>query len=346
MRQVTVFNYNIPMAAGVVLRDRQVKSRQGLLVRLEEAGREGWGEIAPLPGFSAETMPQAQAEALRWLQRWRTGEETGRALLASSLSPRLSGSLSSSSPLQHHTPDLSPSVAFGLSCALAELAGVLPSTGNYSGAMLCTGDPDELIAQLSQLSQPVAKLKVGLYEAARDGITASLLLEAVPTLMLRLDANQQWSLEKARQFARFVPASLRARIAFIEEPCRTQQDSRLFAQETGIALAWDESSRIPGYIPAAEPHLSTIVIKPMLVGSLVAVCETITRAGEAGLQAVISSSVESSLGLTQLARIAHWLTPGVAPGLDTLSLMQQQLVRPWPGSPLPLLTCESLAVTW
>lgn len=336
MRRATLFNYNILVTAGVVLRDRRVASRHGLLVRLEEAGREGWGEIAPLPGFSTETAAQAQAETLRWLQGWRSGAETGHGLLTP-----VSPSLSSSAPLPKEH-GLSPSVAFGLSCALAELAGLLPSAGNYSGAMLCTGDPDELIVQLNQRPQPVAKLKAGLYEAVRDGITASLLLEAVPTLRLRLDANQQWSLEKARQFARFVPEPLRSRIAFIEEPCRTQEDSRLFAQETGIALAWDESSRLPGYVPTAEPHLRAIVIKPTLVGSLATIRETIARASEAGLTAVISSSVESSLGLTQLARIASWLTPGVAPGLDTLSLMQQQLVRAWPGSPLPLTPAEDL----
>ncbi|KAE9797544.1 o-succinylbenzoate synthase, partial [Escherichia coli] len=61
-----------------------------------------------------------------------------------------------------------------------------------------------------------------------------------------------------------------------------------------------------------------------------------------GLTAVISSSIESSLGLTQLARIAAWLTPNIIPGLDTLSLMQAQLVREWPDSALPVWSTEAL----
>ena len=65
-------------------------------------------------------------------------------------------------------------------------------------------------------------------------------------------------------------------------------------------------------------------------------------AHEAGLTAVISSSIESSLGLTQLARIAAWLTPDTIPGLDTLNLMQTQLIRPWPGSALPCAGVEAL----
>ncbi|SQJ17958.1 O-succinylbenzoate-CoA synthase [Salmonella enterica subsp. enterica] len=57
--------------------------------------------------------------------------------------------------------------------------------------------------------------------------------------------------------------------------------------------------------------------------------EQVAAAHALGLTAVISSSIESSLGLTQLARIAAWLTPGTLPGLDTLHLMQAQQVRPW-----------------
>lgn len=56
--------------------------REGLILESDL----GWGEIAPLPGFSSETLEEARAEILAWLQ---------------------SG----------HKPTL-PSVRFGLSCAL------------------------------------------------------------------------------------------------------------------------------------------------------------------------------------------------------------------------------------
>jgi hypothetical protein len=78
-------------------------------------------------------------------------------------------------------PDV-PSAAFGISCALAELDGSLPEEANYRAAPLCTGDPDELFALLSAMpGEKVAKIKVGLYEAVRDGMVANLLLEAIPT---------------------------------------------------------------------------------------------------------------------------------------------------------------------
>ncbi len=320
MRQARLFSYNIPLAPGTVLRDRRVTTRCGLLVRLENDEAIGWGEIAPLPGFSQETAEAALAATICWLERWCAGEDPAESELAS--------------------------VAFGLSCALAELRGELPEAGNYQSASLCVGDPDELFNRLSQQQEPVAKMKVGMYEPVRDGMIAALLLEALPSLTLRLDANRQWSLEKAHQFARKVPEQLRSRIAFIEEPCRTQQESRTFARETGLPLAWDESVREAGFLPVAEPHLRAVVIKPTLTGSLSRVRRLITTVHNAGLVAVIGSSVESSLGLTQLARLAEWLTPGVPPGLDTLDLMQQQPIRRWPGCALPRQSADDLVTVW
>lgn len=317
MRRVELWRFQVPMDAGVVLRERRLKTRDGLLVRLTDGEKQGFGEISPLPGFSIETVEEAQSEALLWLQAWQTGSDT----------------------------DLSeiPSVAFGLSCALAEISGELPQAADYRAAPLCTGDPDELFEMLSAIpGEKVAKVKVGLYEAVRDGMVVNLLLEAMPDLRLRLDANRAWTPLKAQQFAKYVNPDFRPRIAFIEEPCKTREQSREFARETGIAIAWDESLREPDFEFAAEPGLSALVIKPTLTGSLAKVRQQVEQAHVLGLTAVISSSIESSLGLTQLARIAAWLTPQTMPGLDTLSLMQAQLVREWPNSQLPCWSLESL----
>jgi len=318
MRRATLYRYRLPLVPGTVLRDRRVTARDGLLVQLRHGAAEGWGEVAPLPGFSHETLAEAQAAAQTGLAAWQAGDD----FTASGL----------------------PSVDWGLSIALAELTGALPERADFTTVPLCHGDPDALFARLA--GQKLAKMKVGLYEAVRDGMLVTLLLEALPDLHLRLDANRSWTPEKARQFARYVDPALRARIAFLEEPCRTPQASRAFAQESGIPLAWDETVRDSGFQVQAEPGLAALVIKPMLMGSLAQVQAYIAEAQTAGLAVVISSSVESSLGLTQLARLAAWLTPGSTPGLDTLPLMAAQLVRPWPGSALPLWHSADLQAIW
>jgi len=317
MRRAQVYRWQIPMDAGVVLRERRIKTRDGLFVHLQQGEKQGWGEISPLPGFSLESLDDAQAALLSWVNAWREGA-----------SPAL--------------PEV-PSATFGISCALAELDGTLPDAADYRAAPLCSGDPDELFAALSAMpGEKVAKVKVGLYEAVRDGMVVNLLLEAIPDLRLRLDANRAWTPLKAQQFAKYVNPAYRDRIAFMEEPCKTRDDSRAFAQETGIAIAWDESLREADFQFLAEPGVSAVVIKPTLTGSLEKVRKQVAAAHALGLTAVISSSIESSLGLTQLARIAAWLTPQTIPGLDTLNLMQAQLVRRWPESTLPLMDVEAL----
>ncbi|MEG6355523.1 o-succinylbenzoate synthase [Enterobacter bugandensis] len=317
MRRAQVYRWQIPMDAGVVLRERRLKTRDGFFVHLQQDEQEGWGEISPLPGFSLESLDDAQSALLVWVKAWREGAN-----------PAL--------------PD-APSAAFGISCALAELDGSLPEEANYRAAPLCTGDPDELFALLASMpGEKVAKIKVGLYEAVRDGMVANLLLEAIPDLHLRLDANRAWTPLKAQQFAKYVNPAYRSRIAFLEEPCKTRDDSRAFAREAGIAIAWDESLREDDFEFVAEPGVSAVVIKPTLTGSLAKVREQVSAAHALGLTAVISSSIESSLGLTQLARIAAWLTPDTVPGLDTLNLMQAQLLREWPASTLPCLDAEAL----
>ncbi|VDZ77820.1 O-succinylbenzoate-CoA synthase [Salmonella bongori] len=100
----------------MVLRDRRLKTRDGLYVCLRDGEREGWGEISPLPGFSQETREEAQTTLLAWVSDWLQGNDT--------------------------LPEM-PSVAFGASCALAELTGVLPEAADYRVAPLCTGDPDD-----------------------------------------------------------------------------------------------------------------------------------------------------------------------------------------------------------
>lgn len=66
----------------------------------------------------------------------------------------------------------------------------------------------------------------------------------------------------------------------------------------------DESLREADFTFEAEEGVRAVVIKPTLTGSLDKVREQVAAAHALGLTAVISSSIESSLGLTQLARIA------------------------------------------
>ncbi|EGU52524.1 O-succinylbenzoate synthase [Vibrio orientalis CIP 102891 = ATCC 33934] len=326
MRSAKLYRYELPMDSGVILREQRLKHREGFVVELSSGGDVGRGEIAPLPGFSVETMDEVYSQLVEQLELWQQGSEL-------------------------KLDELYPSVAFGLSMAQLELNKELPANGCYQAAPLCSGDPDELLPKLNAMTgEKVAKIKVGLYEPIRDGMLVSLFLESIPDLTLRLDANRAWSAEKAQQFAKKIAPSLRGRIAFIEEPCQVPGDSFSFAINTGIAIAWDETLqhaiRKDDFKLEDLNGAKAIVIKPTLIGSVERCIELIDRAKSLGIKAVVSSSIESSLGLTQLARFAHWQLPDEVPGLDTVGLFAQQLEIPWPSSELPVVGLSEQPLLW
>ncbi|WP_153447394.1 o-succinylbenzoate synthase [Vibrio algicola] len=336
-RQASLYRYQLPMDSGVIVRQQRLLQREGLIIELSDNERMVYAEVAPLPSFSDETVEQAQAQLLPLLELWQaTGQWPQFEVLY-------------------------PSVAFGLSMAQLELNNELPAQGQYLTAPLCSGDPDELLPvfekmQAANLLQKVAKVKVGLYEPIRDGMLVNLFLESIPDLYLRLDANRSWQLAKALKFAQYIAPEYRSRIAFLEEPCQTPEQSVQFAQQTGINIGWDETVQqsVQQHSSQAEFNfedlcfdgVNTIVIKPTLIGSIARCIELIEQAEKNGLQAVISSSLESTIGLTQLARFAAWKTPQQVPGLDTLQLFKAQLQLPWPESTLPVIPLLQQQKIW
>lgn len=143
----------------MVLRDRRLKLATGcMFVCVTASVRDG--ERSSAAGVQSGNVEEAQTALLTWVNDWLQGSEG--------------------------LPEM-PSVAFGASCALAELTGVLPEAADYRAAPLCTGDPDDLVLRLADMpGEKIAKVKVGLYEAVRDGMVVNLLLEAIPDLHLRL----------------------------------------------------------------------------------------------------------------------------------------------------------------
>ncbi len=322
MKNAKIYQYQLPMDSGVILRDQRIQQRDGLVIELSDGVRSGKGEVAPLPGFSLETLDQAREDLVILTQAWLNDQKVD-------------------------FDSVCPSAAFGFSMALLEVSQQLPTKGNYQTAPLCSGDPDELIVKLNEMSgQKIAKIKVGLYEPIRDGMVVNMFLELIPDLSLRLDANRNWTLQKAEQFANYVKPQYRSRIEFLEEPCHLPEQSLAFSQATGIAIAWDETVRDDGFSVRLQDGVKAIVIKPTMVGAIDKSMQLIEQAHELGIQAVISSSLESSLGLTQLARLAAWKTPNTIPGLDTIDLFKRQLDTKWPNCSLPLNDLSGSMLIW
>ncbi|MCV6005021.1 hypothetical protein OFO99_36850, partial [Escherichia coli] len=75
-----VYRYALPLVAPVRVGAGVLRRREGLLVRLEAGGASGWGEAAPLPGFSRETLGEA-ARTLREAKPRILGRELQEATI-------------------------------------------------------------------------------------------------------------------------------------------------------------------------------------------------------------------------------------------------------------------------
>src|SRR5918912_1880080 len=70
-----LYRYSLPFSRSLTLEDITLFQREGVLLRMSgDDGSEGWGETAPLPGFSEESQGEA-ASQLRWLAGSMTGRE-------------------------------------------------------------------------------------------------------------------------------------------------------------------------------------------------------------------------------------------------------------------------------
>jgi O-succinylbenzoate synthase len=61
-----LYRYSVPFSRPLTLGGTTLFQREGILLRLSgEDGSEGWGETAPLPGFSVEGLVDATAQLRR-----------------------------------------------------------------------------------------------------------------------------------------------------------------------------------------------------------------------------------------------------------------------------------------
>ncbi|WP_237583189.1 o-succinylbenzoate synthase [Photobacterium halotolerans] len=325
-RSARLFRYRLPINSGSVLSGQQCVERVGYVAELRHQARTGCGEIAPLAGFSVESTEAAELQAISVLKHWVDGQEMTKMTLY-------------------------PSVAFGISMALMCLSSQLPPQASYHTVpLLSAGSMTEMAPMAALAECRLAKFKVGRTVPEQEAEQVNQLLCRYPHLRLRLDANRAWSLSQAHDFSRHLAPAHISRIVFIEEPCLRPADCLTFSRETGLALAWDETfqyaARAPDFRLNRLAGAQTLVLKPTLIGSVQRCAQLIGDAHAAGMSVVISSALESSLGLTQLARLSHWLLPDSLPGLDTLNLFSAQLEIPWPGSSLPVQSLQEQTQVW
>jgi len=147
------------------------------------------------------------------------------------------------------------------------------------------------------------------------------LKKKYPKHKIRLDINQKWSLEEGLAFAKAFKIE---DFSYLEEPFSLKEELFSFSEKTGFPLALDESlQRKDKEDFFLLPSLKALVIKPTLLGGL-----PFSLWKKKKIPFVFSSSLESSIGLHQIARLAKRAKAPIEPiGLDTFSLFLQDTVK-------------------
>ena len=318
---LTLYPYVLPLKKAWVAANATLTERLGTALALQtDDGLIGWGDCAPLPS-TGETGHRKTQRALQSLVPQLVGQSLKQIDTYLSL-------------------DLPPEVRWALETALLDnqsqragqtlsrwVMGSKPLEKIPVNAALGTGSLAAAKAA-HMAGYQIAKIKVGVAPIAQEIAHLHTLTAATSgTLRFRLDANCAWDFATARQF---LAAITSLPIDGVEEPLRHPSLSQLNALQSELPypLAVDESLFQLG--PEAlfsNPPVRRLVLKPARIGGFERTRHLALKATQAGLETVITSVVDSSIGLHATAHLAATLPPATH-GLATSRWLAHDIAPP------------------
>lgn len=168
---------------------------------------------------------------------------------------------------------------------------------------------------------PCVKVKVGGPGSTRatDVARVRAVRDTLgPTGRIRIDANGSWTLDEAEHAIREMePLDL----DYVEQPVESVADMAVLRQrmaELGIGIAADESIRRSSDIDAVleSGACDVVVLKVQPLGGIQTSLAIAEQAREAGCDVVVSSALETSVGLHYGARLHQILSTNQPHSLD------------------------------
>ena len=324
--------YRLPFAADFTTAHGAMRWREGLILRLTtEDGTTGLGEAAPLPEFGGGDCDQTEVLLHRHLPDLHGIDLDD---LMSLLNARL-GERSESAALRCglDTAVLDAQArARGVPLA-ALLTNRVPAAAVAVNATI--GEPD-VAAAIAAARRALTrgfrtiKLKIGIGQSAEVEVRRVAAMRAAigSDIALRLDANGAWNVDAAdailRQLADFD-------IEYVEQPVPANDLNSLahVRQASPIPIAADEAvTSLASARHIIERQAADILIlKPMVCGGLRAGRAIIDLAIAAGLRTVVTSTIDSGIGVAAALHLAATLPPNFpACGLATSDLLTGDLL--------------------
>jgi O-succinylbenzoate synthase len=191
----------------------------------------------------------------------------------------------------------------------------------------------EQAAQLVRASAGCRTAKVKVAEPGQTEADDLARVEAVrdalgPTGHVRVDANGGWDVDTAVRMVRLLD---RVALEYVEQPCRTVEELAVVRRRVDVPVAADESIR-RAEDPLRVARLAAADIAVLKVQPLGGVAACLRIAEQIGLPVVVSSALESSVGIAAgIALAAALPSLPYACGLATLQLLTGDVTSAPPG---------------
>lgn len=322
---VRIADSRLPLTAPMTTAAGTTDIRHTVLYGLTEAGVTGWGEVAPLPGWSPQTLASCRAVLPTAMPATEIDLEP---VLSERTLPARAGVIGAALDLRARQAGLSLRHHLAHTYRRAEPSDAVAVNGVVSAA-----DPATVAAEVTALAArgiTTVKLKVAAGSVAQDVERVAAARAAGPTMLLRLDANGGWSAETAQDaLARLAEFD----IALCEEPVRGVDEIAALAAAVDVPLAVDESVHGLPDTRRVWPHagaIAAVVIKPQAIGGDDFAMIAIAEAQRAGIEPIVTTMIDSAVGVAHAAHVAAAASLPGAHGLDTARLLAADVASPLP----------------
>ncbi len=192
------------------------------------------------------------------------------------------------------------------------------------------------VDNVKEVLEPFGKFEVVKIKVAEKGQTLeddfrrlNTVLELYPETRIRLDANGAFDIETALKLSEYLLRN-NINLEYLEQPVKTiaeMAELKLKLKQLGdIKIAADESVRkVSDPLAVAQAYAADILV--LKAAPLGGITNAIAIAKEAGLPVVVSSALETSIGLSMGAYLAAELNSPYASGLGTLNFLTSDVTR-------------------
>ena len=327
-----ILPYEVALRSPMATAHRIVAERRGALIRLTDDEAWGWGDVCPMPGWSAHDIDELTARLAAATAAFDGGFGDRGA-------PAFDGDVAQALARLEPLPEARAGLAGAAHDLAAQRCG-LPLAAHLAPAPLdriavnATIGAADVSTALTNVNLAIAhgittvKLKV-----AHRRLDADLaLIEGTRRALgddgeIRLDANGGWRPEAA---AEALAAAAPFGIAFCEEPTSGIDAIAALGVQSPIPLGVDESARTVEDLDRAlaTGTIDVVVVKPQALGGPDLAMAAIDLAHRAGVTPIVTSMIDSAIGVAHAVHVAAASGVTAAHGVATSALLAADVAAP------------------